>query len=216
MDATASHQGGGLGTATQPDYGYALPVTDGPAALERMEVTPEGTWAQEVHEAYDFLALGSVAARSTTLHLAGAADDARARWATTPASQIGREFLEFYQNRYPGLTEAKPPKMTDDRAANRVTVVERYFLPFSALDQNGLRRGLRFRLHRPDRPLSRPADPAPAAAAGRGRAMGLQPQGITVTDAPIDFTPPEDVAISNPAFDFSLKGTAWRRRSAWT
>ena len=34
------------------------------------------------------------------------------RWATTPASQIGREFLEFYQNRYPGLTEAKPPRMT--------------------------------------------------------------------------------------------------------
>jgi len=31
---------------------------------------------------------------------------------------------------------------------------------------------------------------------------------IAVKDAPIDFNPPEDVAISNPAFDFSLKGTS--------
>ena len=205
MDATGSHQGGGLGTATEPDYGYALPVTDGPAALERMEVTAAGSWAQEVTEAYDFSALG-MTLTATTVNLTGAADDARARWATTPASQIGREFLDFYLNRYPGLTEAKPPQMTDDRAANRVTVVERYFLPFTALGQNGLREDFAFAStgltdHFPDA-QTRPRR-LPMAVGGPWTFT----HRVTVTDAPIDFTPPEDVAISNPAFDFSLTGS---------
>lgn len=206
MDPTGSHQGGGLGTATQPDYGYALPLTDGPAALERMEVTPEGAWAQEVHEDYDFSLIG-LFLTVTTQNLTGAADDARAHWATTPVSQIGRDFLDYYQKRYPGLTEAKPPKMTDDRAANRVTVVESYFLPFTALDQNGLRQDFAFAStgltdRFPD-PQSRPRR-LPLAVGGPWSFR----HSVTVKDAPIDFTPPEDVAISNPAFDFSLKGTA--------
>lgn len=206
MDATASHQGGGLGTATDPDYGYALPLTEGPAALERMEVTPEGAWAQDVHEDYDFSFLG-LTLTVTTLNQTGAADDARARWATTPASQIGRDYLEFYQNRYPGLTKAKPPQMTDDRGRNRVTVVEHYFLPFTALDQNGLRQEFAFAstglTDRFPAPQTRPRR-LPMAVGGPWAFT----HRVTVTDAPIDFTPPEDVAISNPAFEFSLKGTA--------
>lgn len=206
MDATGWHQGGGLGTATQPDYGYALPLTPGPAALERMEVSPEGTWAQEVEENYDFSLLG-LTLTVTTLNRTGAADDARARWATTPASQIGREFLEFYQNRYPGLTEARPPKMTDDRAANRVTVEESYFLPFTAFDQNGLREDFAFAttgvMDRYPDPITQPRR-LPLAVGGPWTFT----HRVSVRDAPIDFNPPEDVAISNPAFDFSLKGTS--------
>jgi Domain of Unknown Function with PDB structure (DUF3857) len=204
MDPTGSHEGGGLGTAAQPDYGYALPVTDGSAALERMEVTPDGTWAQEVHEDYRFAFMG-VFLNVTTVNRTGAADSARARWAATPVSQIAREYLDYYIDRYPGLTEAKPPKITDDRIANRVTVEESYFLPFTALDQNGLRQDFVFAV-----PGLMDRYPYPDA---RPRRMPLAVGGpwslvhrVTVKDAPIDFIPPEDVAISNPAFDFSLKG----------
>jgi transglutaminase-like putative cysteine protease len=204
MDPTGSHQGGGLGTATVPDYGYALALTGGPSTLERIEVTPEDTWAQEVHEEYQFSFMG-VFLTVTTLNLAGAADDARARWATTPVSQIGREFLEFYLNRYPGLTEARPPKMTDDRAANRLTVVETYFLPFLALDQQGLRQDFAFAstglVDRFPDPQTRPRR-LPLAVGGPWTFA----HKVTVREAPIDFTPPEDVTISNPAFDFSFHG----------
>lgn len=205
MDATGTHEGGGLGTATQPDYGYALALTDGPAALERMEVTPDGTWAQEVREDYRFTVLG-LFLTVETLNLTGAADAARARWATTPVSQIGREFLDFYQGRYPGLTEAKPPRMTDDRAANRVTVVESYFLPASALDDE-LRRDFVFGpsglLDRFPDPQTRPRR-LPLAVGGPWSLT----QRVAVRGAPIDFTPSEDVAISNPGFDYALHGTA--------
>jgi transglutaminase-like putative cysteine protease len=207
MDPTGSHQGGSLRTAAEPDYGYALPLTgSGPAALERMEVTPRGTWAQEVREAYDFTLMGLVLTVET-LHLTGAADSARAKWATTPVSQIGREFLDYYQTRYPGLTEAKPPRMSDDRAANRVTVVETYFLPFTALDKNGLREEFVFAT---EGLVSRFPDPQ-----DRPRRLPMVVGGpwtlthvVEVTDGPIDFEPPEDVTIANPAFDFSLSGRA--------
>ena len=207
MDPTGSHEGGGLGTATEPDYGYALPVsTSGPAELERMEVSAKGTWALEVRESYDFSMVGLILTVET-LNLTGAADGARARWATTPVSQIGRELLDFYQTRYPGLTEAKPPLMTDDRAANRVTVVETYFLPFTALDQNGLRQDFVFAS---EGLVNRYPDPQSTP-----RRLPMQVGGpwsfthiVAVSDAPIDFNPPEDEVISNPAFDFSLKGTS--------
>jgi transglutaminase-like putative cysteine protease len=206
MDATGSHEGGGLGTAVQPDYGYALPLIDGPAALERMEVTPEGAWAQEVHEDYDFSYLG-LFLTVETLNLTGAADQARARWATTPASQIGRDYLDFYQNRYPGMTEMKPPQMTDDRAANRVTVVEHYFLPTTALDQNGLRQDFVFA----STGLTDRFPDAQTAPRRLPMAVGGPwsfTHHVTVKDAPIDFTPPDDVTLSNPAFDFGLTGHA--------
>jgi hypothetical protein len=206
MDPTGSHQGGGLGTATQPDYGYALPIAVGPASLERMEVTADGTWAQEVHEDYRFTFMG-VFLTVTTRNQTGAADRVRARWASTPASQIGREYLDFYLDRYPGLTEAKPPIMTDDRAANRVVIEERYFLPFTALDENGLREDFVFAV-----PGLMGGYPAPEA---RPRRLPMVVGGpwslvhrVTVQNAPIDFTPPEDLSISNLAFDFSLKGSA--------
>ena len=217
MDPTGSHQGGGLGTAAQPDYGYALPIAEGPAALERMDVTAEGTWAQEVHEDYHFTLLGMVLT-VTTQNRTGAADTARARWATTPASQIGREFLDFYRQRYPGLTQAKPPKVTDDRAANRVTIEESYFLPFTALNHDALRQDFAFALpglmdrypHAEPRPRR-----LPLAVGGPFTLV----HRITVRDAPIDFSPPEDLTISNPAFDFSLRASAsegGRMELAWT
>jgi transglutaminase-like putative cysteine protease len=218
MDPTGSHEGGGLGTAVEPDYGYALPLTaTGPAALERMEVTPQGTWAQEVREAYDFSMMGLVLTVET-LNLSGAADSTRARWATTPVSQIGREFLDFYRKRYPGLTEAKPPRMTDDRAANRVTVVETYFLPFTALNDDSLRQDFAFAsnglVSRFPEPQSTPRR-LPMDVGGPWSFTHV----VEVSDAPIDFNPPDDVMISNPAFDFSLKGTATEGgnlRLAWT
>ena len=214
MDPTGSHEGGGFGSAVQPDYGYALPVTGtGPAALERMDVTPQGTWALEVREAYDFSMMG-LFLTVETLNLTGSADAARARWATTPVSQIGREFLDFYQNRYPGLTEAKPPRMTDDRTQNRVTVVESYFLPFTALNQDALRQDFAFAS---EGLVSRFPDPQSTP-----RRLPMEVGGpwsfthvVTVSDAPIDFDPPEDVTISNPAFDFSLKGVAPESGSLW-
>ena len=204
MDPTGSHQAGGLGTAAQPDYGYALALTDGPAALERMEVTPEGTWVQDVREDYLFSLFGVVLTVETR-HRAGAADATRARWATTPVSQIGRQFLDYYERRYPGLTMSAPPRMQDDPVANLVTVSESYFLPAPALDRNGLRQDFAFAREGltevfPDR-IAAPRR-LPLFVGG----PWISTHEVNVRNGPIEFLPPDPVTISNPAFDFSLLG----------
>ncbi|MBL9050035.1 MAG: DUF3857 domain-containing transglutaminase family protein [Tabrizicola sp.] len=207
MDPTGSHEGGGLGTAAELDYGYALPLlSQGPAALERMEVTAEGVWSQDVREEFSFTLLGMFL-KVESLHLSGSADGVRARWATTPVSQISREFLDYYQNRYPGLVVARPPQMTDDREANRVTVIEHYFLPYPALDQNGLREDFVFATEGlVDRYPDRLSGPRRQPMEVNG--PWIATHRIEVIGGPIEFEPPEDVTISNPAFEFTLRGEA--------
>jgi hypothetical protein len=207
MDPTGSHSGGGLGTAVELDYGYALPLTgQGMAALERMEVTGAGTWNQHAREEFTFSLFG-VFLTVETRHLTGAADSARARWATTPVSQISREFLEFYQERYPGLVVLRPPEMTDDRAANVVVVTEHYFLPLEALDRNGLREDFFFG-------TENLVERYPKHLNG-DRRLPFQVGGpwiaryeVEVKGAPIEFEPPEPVTLENAAFRFSYSGTA--------
>lgn len=206
MDPTGSHQAGGVGTATELDYGYALPLTIGPASLERMEVTPEGVWAQDVREDYLFSLFGLVLTVETR-HRSGAADATRARWAATPVSQIGRDFLDYYESRYPGLKMAEPPRMTDDPVANQVTVTESYFLPYPALDQNGLRQDFAFTREGlvegfPDR-ITTPRR-LPLYVGGPWVAT----HEVRVRNGPIEFIPPDPVTISNAAFDFRFETEA--------
>ena len=207
MDPTGSHQGGGLGSAAELDYGYALPLSSvGPAKLERMDVTAEGVWAQDIREMFSFTVFGMFL-QVETLHRTGSADAARARWATNPVSQISREFFDYYETRYPGLVVVRPPEMVDDRAANQITVIEHYFLPSTALDQNGLREDFVFATEGlvdryPDRLKSPRRLPLEVAGPWVTRHV------VEVVDGPIDFEPPEDVRISNSAFDFALEGKA--------
>lgn len=207
MDPTGSHEGGGLGTAAMPDYGYALALTGkGPAELERMEVTAEGNWAQEVREEFRFTRLG-VFLQVKTLHRTGSANATRAHWATSPVSQISREFIAYYENRYPGLIEMRPPVMADDRATNELRVTEHYFLPRSALEDDDLRKEFAFATEGlvdryPDR-LKGPRR-LPLLIAG----PWVTTHVVEVIGGPIEFEPPEDVSIRNPAFDFTLEGEA--------
>jgi len=196
-----------LGTAVELDYGYALPLTgQGTAALERMEVTAKGTWAQEAHEEFTFSLLG-VFLKVETRHLSGAADRARAYWAANPVSQISRDFLGYYEERYPGIAVLQTPEMTDDRAANEVVVVEQYFLPIAALDRNGLGEdfffGIENLVDRYPRHLNAPRR-LPFLVGGPWVAQYV----VEVRGAPIEFEPPEPVTLQNAAFRFTFVGKA--------
>ncbi len=207
MDPTGSHSGGGLGTAALLDYGYALPLTgQGSAALERMEATAKGVWQQESRETFAFSMFGVFLTVETT-HLTGAADGARAHWAANPVSQISRDFLDYYQDRYPGLVVLRPPEMTDDRTGNKVVVIERYFLPLETLDRNGLREDFLFGIENLVERYPRHLNDQrrlPFLVGGPWVAR----YEVEVKGAPIEFEPPDPVALQNAAFRFSYSGTA--------
>ncbi|MFZ1725203.1 MAG: DUF3857 domain-containing protein [Albidovulum sp.] len=207
MDPTASHQGGSVASAVQPDYGYALPLSGkGQGALERIAQNNGMAWQSSVLEQYRFSFLGTFLTVSS-VYKGQAADSRRYKWATSSHSDMSRDYQEFYADKYPGIEVFLPLSATDDRTANVFTMTERYRIPNPALDENGLAEDFVFaaedfgRLY-PDVQIG-----------PRHGSLALPEQKyfrhvVEVLDAPIVFQPPDSVRIENPSFVFTYKGAS--------
>jgi hypothetical protein len=98
-----------------------------------------------------------------------------------------------------------PLGVSDDLVSNQITVDERYLLPAPSLFENGLRED--FGLGAEDF-----ADNLPDAQVGPriapmfvGSAASFS-HTVTITNAPISFTPPAPVTRENAAFDYYFEG----------
>jgi transglutaminase-like putative cysteine protease len=201
MDATATHEGGRVDTASPPDYGFALPLSGAAQTrLEPIPIDPATFWQVEVEENYDFRLMG-VFFKVTSVFGGEAANDRRRHYAVTPASTQSDDYLRYYVDRYPGLQLLEPLVLVDDRDANQFTVKESYFLPQPALYKNGLREDFpfgteNFASNLPDVEIGTRASSlfsgAPSAHQHR----------VVVTGAPINFDTPAAKRITNDAFDF--------------
>lgn len=206
VDPTMTHQGGDFDSMAALGYAWALPLTGpGQAALEAIAAPPEQAWSTDVTESYLFNGMG-VLLEVRSAYGGGAADHMRGRWATSPASDMTRDYLGYYAERYPGLTLVKPMEMHDDRAANRLEMVERYLLPADALSGTDLERSFPFATedfasNLPERlagPRRAPLDAGTAA---------IYRHHIKVRGAPMEFEPPPREEIDNPGFRFTLSGS---------
>lgn len=203
VDPTGSHQGGDFATMTPPDYGWALPLT-GPdqADLEAIPTTPARAWSTDVTETFLFGAMG-VLIEVRSIYGGGAADSMRAKWATTPADLMTEDYLAYYQGRYPGLTLIRGMEKMDDRARNRLEMVERYLLPASALRGTDLEQSFPFgtedfAANLPDRLTGPRVSPLEAGSAAEYR------HHVRVLNAPLEFVPPAPEVLDNPAFRFEF------------
>jgi transglutaminase-like putative cysteine protease len=130
FDATQTLQGGTLQTANQAHFGAALVIAPGVQKLERMPdaVLPQPT--TEVTEFFD-LAAGT-RARGTmqvkSIYRGADADNIRRSLQASTSEQLTRSYLDYYRGWYSGIKSSAPLRIKDDRAANRVEVVERYAL----------------------------------------------------------------------------------------
>ncbi|WP_298397835.1 DUF3857 domain-containing protein [Sphingobium sp.] len=137
IDPTATHRGGrGIGM-TPSNLGYALPIRSDQQALEKMEGYAARAGTMNVVERF---AVDEAAPTAMTLHVetrysGGMADWMRGRIAMQSAAKMARGNLEFYQKRFPGLAEAKPLAVSDDRDANIVTMGEDYSLSKAEFDK---------------------------------------------------------------------------------
>jgi transglutaminase-like putative cysteine protease len=143
FDATETLQGGALQTANQSHYGAALVIAPGVQKLEHM---PDAVLAQpttDIAESFD-LAAGTTAQGTMqvkSIYRAADADSMR-RWMQASTSQeITRKYLDYYRDWYPGIKSSGPLRIKDDRAVNRIEVVERYTIePAFVEKDNGKRR----------------------------------------------------------------------------
>lgn len=137
IDATASYQGGRGAAMVPSSLGYALPIRAGQTALEDMGGAGDRAGLMAVVERFeiDESAPTAMTLKVETRYTGSLADWARARSASRPASEQGRENLKFYQKRFAGLAEAKPLTISDDREANLVIEREDYSLSRAAFGE---------------------------------------------------------------------------------
>lgn len=207
VDPTGSHEGGTLDVATPPDYGYALALTGtGRDGLEVIDVSKAAAWQSQTTESFRFTFVGAFLTVSTE-YRGASANSRRYAWATEPHDEIGRGYLNFYARRYPGIRQVMPITFEDDRAANLVRMEEHYAIPKAALNENGLKEDFYFAAedfgnYYPDYQSGPRVAPLTAGTSKKHRHI------VEVSGAPINFNPPKDVRIENPAFAYSFSGKA--------
>ncbi|MFN7985931.1 MAG: DUF3857 domain-containing protein [Thermoanaerobaculia bacterium] len=127
LDPTRTRQGGALEETWLPPLDRALvvdPSTEGLATIP--DRVPGGPLVKVVEDwtVPDFRAPASLVV--TTTHRGPSADAARARLAGSSRESVEKGSLEFYTERYPGISQASPIATTDDRVANVVEIRESY------------------------------------------------------------------------------------------
>ncbi|MGB3314553.1 MAG: hypothetical protein WBB85_09080, partial [Albidovulum sp.] len=108
--------------------------------------------------------------------------------------------------------------LEDDRAANLIRMEEHYAIPKAALNDNGLKEDFYFAAEDfgdsyPDYQFAARVTPLTAGGSKSYRHI------VEVDGAPINFTPPKDVRIENPAFAYRFSGKApgnGRLRMEWS
>jgi hypothetical protein len=207
LDATTSGQGGGLDSLVQADFGRAL-VLDGTShALETMPEPDASKPTNYVLETYD-LSKGTdqpakLAVRTTLRD--GEADEMRVKMRSTTATQLGKDYLDYYRKRYAGIRIARPLNFTDDRSGNVFTINEAYEIdaPFEKEADGEKKFYLEaYLITEHSRPPEEAARVSPLARRFplhvRQEIVARLPGGWTIDD--------EDVEVSDPAFEY--KSTA--------
>jgi hypothetical protein len=205
MDPTGSYEGGGIGTAATPSYGFALPVT-GKAAGQMQPIIPQRGGIDRIATHETIIFKDNVAEINVDTDATGAAADwLRWQWETTPHRDMERDYLDYYEGYYPGIETRAPIRLTDDEVTNRLLIHEFYTIPAEALADEDLFTEFPFFAagfgsllpeapHRPRR--------APIYIG----LMRERLQEIVVKNAPITFTVPEAATVRDSAFQFHYSG----------
>jgi len=128
LDPTRSLQKGTLDTLTQASFGRALVVAADTTALQEMVAPGSVVRRRDIHTVFDATAGRGkpMGMQVTTIYEGESADWMRSELAGDSHDEVQRRYLNFYANYYPGVTVAKPFTVSDDEAANHLTVTEFY------------------------------------------------------------------------------------------
>jgi len=132
LDPTRTGQGGSRPADwVQADHGLALPIDPAARGLVPMAGPAARTLSREVHAVLDLRGGRDRDAKLTvtTLATGAAAEQLRSAVVSTGRAKLEKQYESFYARSYPGLALDGALKVQDDRASNRLTLVERYRIP---------------------------------------------------------------------------------------
>jgi len=126
LDPTASYQRGTLSDFPPPDFERGLVVSPQTTALS---VIPRDTDPPPMQITQTFQ-LGKktepAQLKIVTVAKGAAADELRAELATTKRDDLGKSYLRFYSEIYPGIKQSLPLVVADDEQRNRIQTTENY------------------------------------------------------------------------------------------
>lgn len=129
MDPTIAQQGGDPRRFDLGDYGMALPVAEGVAALETIARPRDANAGVEVIERFAPSADGrEVAFEVETLYTGASADHQRRNTLSERGEELARRYSEYYRKRYGDVETLAEPVIEDDPDRNRLRIRERYRL----------------------------------------------------------------------------------------
>lgn len=129
MDPTIAQQGGDPRRFDLGDYGVALPVAEGVAALETIARPRDANAGVEVIERFAPSADGrEVAFEVETLYTGASADYQRRNTLSERGEELARRYSEYYRKRYGEVETLGEPVIEDDPERNRLRIRERYLL----------------------------------------------------------------------------------------
>ncbi|WP_444959522.1 DUF3857 domain-containing transglutaminase family protein [Microbulbifer sp. VVAC002] len=127
VDPTRSYQHGDLSSIFQPDYGKALILRPGTDDLVNME--PDfAKYGVFVKDEFTVLDDGPATFTTTTVNYGKDAERQRQRLASNGRDQIQTEYLEFFEDYYPGIEVAALIELEDNPERNIFTSHEQYKL----------------------------------------------------------------------------------------
>jgi transglutaminase-like putative cysteine protease len=131
LDPTRSHQGGSLDAIYQPDYDYALVVSDHGPDLVKMSNDINTVHGKTVEETFDLRGGFDkpVNYRILTQQTGYYADSLREQLAEMNPHRIAQSFLNYTAHYYPGVRIADNLGIDDDDKLNRITLTEHYAIP---------------------------------------------------------------------------------------
>lgn len=142
LDATRRLQGGTLDTLAQAHFGSALVLEEDVKSLERIPPTIIEQPLIEADESFDLSAgMDGVGTMTVVTKYSGfEADGIRRRLQAKTSEELGRQYLDFYHDWYPGIRLAEAVTYEDDREMNEIVVRESYEIePAFGTDSKGVR-----------------------------------------------------------------------------
>jgi len=131
LDPTRTYQSGNLDAVYQPDYDYALVVTDQGSDLVKMSDDITGVHSKVVEETFDISGVIDKPAtyRILTHHEQYYADLLREDLSEISVKQMQKSYLNYMAYYYSDIQVADGIKIADDKELNRLTLTEQYMIP---------------------------------------------------------------------------------------